>query len=786
MAGTSIDINMRILLNASAGNTFSVIEGVTRALSGGGPGSLTGALAAVGIGAAVAFGVSAVKAAADYQQALLKVQALTGMTAQATQQMSEQILQMAPQVGEAPVDLANALYFVSSAGFRGADALNIMRLSAEAAATGNFDATVAADALTSALNSFGLKGNDAGNMMDILTQTVTQGKMEWSEFAPVVGQLATAARSAGISMQEAGAALATFTQKNHQTQKDTTYLSMLFLQLSTKIDTLAKNYDKLTGATTTYSSKAPPTVTWETHYRLLNGHLMEYTTAVTHAGVTTKATMTDASKAFDTAKFSAMDLQQKIAYLLHITSEHGETAQEQQAELLKMFGGNTRVLTSFNMLAQSTGAYEKNLQAINGAARNGKTTADAFAITQQGFNQQLKDADAAWQVLLITVGAKMLPVLTAIMQKVTPLIVKFADWFSTSKGVQAIMTDIGTFLEWTFTNVLMNLVNWTSEFVYWLNQSSGPANVVKGILAGIVAVVAVQKIGGMVSDLTNLATQAASFATGAGKQLLNILGGPGITGSITGNAQSADSAVKNLGADSATAGGEVKTMGADSATAAEEVGALGTDSATATGEVEALGSAAETASGEVNGLLGGLGKLGMLGLNLAGISLLGSQIGGAQAAGTANQTQTTYDKSAKVQSEVQALYKKLWPGQPWVDPSQWPSGMMQQFYQGWEATYPGQTPPFLQWHAASGGLIPGGWGVMNERGGEVVRLPSGSYVYPHGQGPGGHTFNFGDIHIHDASGNVGSLADKFMDEINRRLAQEMRTYASGFSTGGVI
>jgi phage-related protein len=75
---------------------------------------------------------------------------------------------------------------------------------------------------------------------------------------------------------------------------------------------------------------------------------------------------------------------------------------------------------------------------------------------------------------------------------------------------------------------------------------------------------------------------------------------------------------------------------------------------------------------------------------------------------------------------------------------------------------------------------PGGLAHINELGGEVVDLPRGSRVYPHGVTPpsGG-----GDIHVHLEGpvygANARELADKVVDAINARVRETGAVFRSG-------
>lgn len=395
------DIYMRILLSAQDG-----ASGVIRNLVGVlGAGGLAGALAGLTIG----MGVQAVKAAADFQQGMIKVQALAGLTSQQAQQMGQAILQMSTDVGQSPKSLADGLYFVASAGFRGADALNILRLSAEAAATGGFDTKTAADALTSAINAFGLSGKDATRVMDQMQATVSAGKMEWSNYANVVGKLSVIAKASGVSFAEANAALATLTNSGYSAHLGATSLSNLFTQLDLKTDSMAKNAKKL--------------------------------------GI-----------AFDEQKFKSMSLGDQIKYLNAITGGN-------QAELLKMLNGNSVALKTFDALSNSMKQYNNNLDSIR---KSHGATAAAFEKTQQGYNQSVNRLKAAFDVLLITIGNIFLPVLTTLVNALTPLVVKLADWIAANQGITNSITNASTGMQPALRHLRDMAMDLYQVLAYWL------------------------------------------------------------------------------------------------------------------------------------------------------------------------------------------------------------------------------------------------------------------------------------------------------------------------------
>lgn len=560
------DLHLNIILTAKdlASNTIKNV------LGGGAGGLAAGAVLGIAGGLA-AIGIESVKMAGAYEASMNKVQALTGTSSKDMQWFSDQIMKLAPQLGQAPKEMMDGLYNVESAlsstGASNADMLNVLKLSAEAAATGMTDTKTITDGLTNALNAFHIPASEAGNAMDQLTQIVVQGKMQWPDFSRALGTISVGAHNAGITLSEAGSALADFTNQGMSTQHASTALSMLFMSLSTKTDNLAKNFDKLYGGGSGGKTKA-----WNetiTQTEKLNGHMYTVTEHIHHAA---QKWSSEGVPAFDKAAFSSMNLADKIKYLNEITSKHGETHQQQQSELLKIFGGNSRVLTSYNMLAQSMGVYHQNLQKITGAAQHGKTTTDAFAITQKGFNEKLKEAHAAFDVLLIKIGEQLLPVLGDLMTRyVLPLIQHFTDWVTHSTDLHNIMQNISDVIG-GMLGFLGTLVTDTGNFINWLQQGNPLADTLKGILFTIAGIVAGMKISQMVTDLGNLATKAMDFATNAGPKLLNtLLGTNGLVGAQQAVEDSAGKAALAIGGEGTAA----STTGTEASAAATEIGTTG-------------------------------------------------------------------------------------------------------------------------------------------------------------------------------------------------------------------
>lgn len=127
-------------------------------------------------------------------------------------QYSRQIRAMAIEVGEGTATLSKGLYDILSASIDPAKAMQVLEVSSKAAQAGLTDTGVAADAITTILNSYGLSAEYAGKVSSDLFETVQKGKLVFHDLAENIGKVAADAASAGVSLEEMLAAVATLTR----------------------------------------------------------------------------------------------------------------------------------------------------------------------------------------------------------------------------------------------------------------------------------------------------------------------------------------------------------------------------------------------------------------------------------------------------------------------------------------------------------------------------------------------------------------------------------------------
>ncbi len=176
--------------------------------------------------------VAAVKQFSSFQSQMERLRTLTNATQGEVGRMSKGILGMAVSVGTGPNSLAEALYHIESAGFRGKAALDALRVSAMGAKMGGADLTSTTTAMLAVMVA-GFKGvNSLKQAMGELRSTVGAGDMTFEDLndALSTGILATM-KVLGLRVIDTGAALATLGDNNIRGAAAATRLRMGLMML---------------------------------------------------------------------------------------------------------------------------------------------------------------------------------------------------------------------------------------------------------------------------------------------------------------------------------------------------------------------------------------------------------------------------------------------------------------------------------------------------------------------------------------------------------------------------
>jgi TP901 family phage tail tape measure protein len=381
-AGSSIPpLNVRIVISASgAGATAGVMRNVTQA-AGGMNGAIgksamnirtlgdamrqTGSLIKYSvIGGLVNMGNASIAAARNFELSMKRIQGLVGESGNQVQRYKDAILALGAASGKGPVELADALYFITSAGIKGAKAMDVLRESARSAAAGLGETKVVADALTSILNAYGQETYSASKANDILVATVREGKAEADQFAPALGKVLPIAAAFGASFEDVSAGVAALTRGGASAGTSAIYLRQVLSQLLKP-------------------SK-------------------------------------QAAETMQAAGTSAADLRQRIQEdgllnaLSYLNERLGGSDSEVMAAGLTKVFGNVRALTAvFSLLGPNLEKNRDIFAELNSATGDAAKAFDAYSKTADyAFKKSAAEAQAA----MIRVGDAIMPAVTALME----------------------------------------------------------------------------------------------------------------------------------------------------------------------------------------------------------------------------------------------------------------------------------------------------------------------------------------------------------------------------------
>lgn len=167
----------------------------------------------------------AVQFATAFDDSLTQINTLVGVSADQVAAWRGEILQIAPDIGRSAGEMAKALFVVTSAGEKGAGALDLVENAGKASAIGMGEMSEIARVTTAAVTAFGKENLSSAQAMDILVATVRSGNLEAASLAPVLGQVIGVASQLGISFDEVGAFIATYTKLGLSASQATTGLA---------------------------------------------------------------------------------------------------------------------------------------------------------------------------------------------------------------------------------------------------------------------------------------------------------------------------------------------------------------------------------------------------------------------------------------------------------------------------------------------------------------------------------------------------------------------------------
>jgi TP901 family phage tail tape measure protein len=320
----------------------------------------------------LAVGAASVKLSLDFQTSMTKIQTLVGHSKEEIAQMKTEVLGMAGQVAKSPVELAEGLYFLESAGLRGANAMETLEQVAKGSASGLGDMESLSVVAAAAQNAYGVETLTASSALDKFGVMVQTGMFKAEELSSVLGKQLGLSSSLGISFDEVGAMIATYTT--------------------------------VTGSATTASDGL--------------GAVM-----MTFAKLDSEPSKRQA-EALAAIGMSAEGVKEMLGEQgLQATMQHLQTAfTANGVPMASFFESSLALKSSLAVLGNQTEAYANNLDALSNSTG---FVNEAFSQTAETDAFKMQQAMVSLQTAGTQLGDSLLPIVTALTEKITA----FTRWW---------------------------------------------------------------------------------------------------------------------------------------------------------------------------------------------------------------------------------------------------------------------------------------------------------------------------------------------------------------------
>ena len=156
----------------------------------------------------LARGLSApVRAAANFQESMIRVGTLTGAADEQLERMNAQARELGRTTMFSASEAADGMGFLAQAGFDAEEIMAAMPGTLQLAAAGNIELSRAADIASNVLSGYGMEVDRLGHVNDVLASTFTSTNTDLNQLAQAMVYAGPVASSAGLRFEETAAAI---------------------------------------------------------------------------------------------------------------------------------------------------------------------------------------------------------------------------------------------------------------------------------------------------------------------------------------------------------------------------------------------------------------------------------------------------------------------------------------------------------------------------------------------------------------------------------------------------
>jgi hypothetical protein len=428
------------------------------------------------LGAAAGAAIS-IKAAGDFQQGTTRLVTSAGELRSNLGQISAGILQISTATNTSTKQLLQGMYYIESAGFHGAAANKVLKATAEGAQAEGADLGTMANAVTSALNAYGLGASHAVAVTNMMIAAVAHGKMTMQDLAGSIATVLPLAARAHLSFAQVAGAISTMTAQGMSAHQVTDDLrngikSLLqpsavqvaeMQQLGINSNAVSKNLGKngLTGTITMLQEAilrhmGPSGMVLMSAFNRSKAAAADADAMIRHM----PPHLAELARGFLDGRTTAMQWRQELYQLpplqrnllMQFTATadkaHGfndllksgiPAAQTYTAALSKMMGGTTGLQAALMLGGPHMPIFRGNVAAIGQAAQHTGKNVENWDLIQHNFNFQLGQAAKSAAAVGISFGTALLPAATAAMHALATGAMFLAHYSAASKALAVVI-----------------------------------------------------------------------------------------------------------------------------------------------------------------------------------------------------------------------------------------------------------------------------------------------------------------------------------------------------------
>ncbi|MED1527925.1 phage tail tape measure protein [Bacillus pumilus] len=197
--------------------------------------------AALAVGGAVVAGIGvSVKTAADFEQAMSKVQSISGATGQDFEALRKVAMDLGESTKFTATEAAQGLQYLAMAGFSVKDQVGSLPAVLNMAAAASVDMGTSADIVSNIMTGFGIASEDSTYAVDVLVKTMTTANTDLLQLGDAMKYVAPVSTALGFSFEETAAAVAKMSDAGIQGSMAGTALRAGMLRLANPVGRAAK------------------------------------------------------------------------------------------------------------------------------------------------------------------------------------------------------------------------------------------------------------------------------------------------------------------------------------------------------------------------------------------------------------------------------------------------------------------------------------------------------------------------------------------------------------------